>query len=710
MGETASRASSEPAGGGGAVSLPVLASPTIRPSRSGRRRAIVLAAVQIAMILHLVMWLLSRRYGWFGGYTTTPIEPSESMEFVKHGVVNAGLIFFAIAILSTLVLGRWFCGWGCHLVMLQDLCGWIMRRCGVRPRPFRSRLLVYVPLILALYMFIWPAVYRWGHALGRSLGWIETTIPPWQLGWELTTTEFWRTFPGVLVAIPFLGICGFATVYFLGSKGFCTYGCPYGGFFAPVDRLSPARIRVTDACEHCGHCTAVCTSNVRVHDEVKRYGMVVDSGCMKCLDCVSVCPNDALYFGFGAPALGARPSEKAPDRRPDLSWPEEIAFAAVFGLSFFAVRGVYGLVPMLMAAGVAGCVTFLAWKGWRLVRDRDVSFARSRLKHRGRLTGRGMVFAATALLALAFTVHSGVVSGARRLAQHHDDRVVVGRSAVLDDPAYAPDPDTRRHAGRALGLYRLASGFDVGGVGFPAPWQADIDMRRAWLHATAGDLEAAERVLAAAIERDGPSDRFCANLGDVIRARGDVERVAAYYREQLLAREAMPRTLDGFVRWSVAAGDTAGALDLVAQRQERFPDDAPTLGWLALLQLETGRTEEGIATLREAADRNPDDVGTRRTLAVALGDAGRFAEALEAVQSAIALTPRDPGLHLLAARIVVQLGDAELAARALRRAVELAPDDPEVRFEAAGLFQRIGLPEEAASNLQRAQALRGGDG
>ena len=117
------------------------------------------------------------------------------------------------------------------------------------------------------------------------------------------TTNFWQTFPSVAVAIPFLFICGFMTVYFLGQKGFCTYACPYGGFFGLADKFSPGKIRVTDACNQCGHCTATCTSNVLVHAEVKQYGMVVDPGCMKCMDCISVCPNDALYFGFGKPTI-----------------------------------------------------------------------------------------------------------------------------------------------------------------------------------------------------------------------------------------------------------------------------------------------------------------------------------------------------------------------------------------------------------------------
>ena len=140
------------------------------------------------------------------------------------------------------------------------------------------------------------------------------------------------------------------TVYFLGSKGFCTYACPYGGFFALADKVAPGKIRVTDACNQCGHCTAVCTSNVMVHAEVKAYGMVVDPGCMKCMDCVSVCPNDALYFGFGRPVDRRAPRPAPKHYSADLARGSSLALA-VFAVSFWAVWDVYQLVPMLMALG-----------------------------------------------------------------------------------------------------------------------------------------------------------------------------------------------------------------------------------------------------------------------------------------------------------------------------------------------------------------------
>ena len=238
-------------------------------SRRGKARALVLAGVWAFMALHVVQWLAM-------GSTLAPIEPSESMATVKDGIVTVGAIFFGAALLSTALLGRWFCGWGCHWVAVQDATAWALARAGIRPKPFRSRLLAWMPLALALYMFAWPLFYRFALApfVQPDLRWPGFSM-------HVTTQDFWATFPGLAMGIPFVLVSGVLVVWMLGTKGYCTYGCPYGGLFAPVDELAPMRIVVDhDKCHQCGRCTAVCTSNVRVHEEIRDFGMVVDAGCI----------------------------------------------------------------------------------------------------------------------------------------------------------------------------------------------------------------------------------------------------------------------------------------------------------------------------------------------------------------------------------------------------------------------------------------------
>jgi hypothetical protein len=216
-----------------------------------------------------------------------------------------------------------------------------MRRAGIRPRPVRSRLLVWMPLGIAVYMFAWPSLKR--AALPALEAWLPALAarlhppPPFPgLTLALTTDAFWETFPPLWVAVPFLAVCGFAAVYLLGAKGFCTYGCPYGAIFGAVDRVAPGRIRVTDACTPCGHRTGGCTSTDRGHSEGRDPGMVTDPGGMMCLDCVSVGPTAALYFGCGPPPpRGGSPprgggARARPKRHWDLTGPEEIAAAAGF--------------------------------------------------------------------------------------------------------------------------------------------------------------------------------------------------------------------------------------------------------------------------------------------------------------------------------------------------------------------------------------------
>ena len=94
-----------------------------------RWRFAVLIFIQVLIIAHVVQWLIM-------GTTVAPIEPSESIKTVQTGVITVGFIFFVVAIGSTMILGRFFCGWGCHIMLLQDWCGRLLDKVNIRPRPF----------------------------------------------------------------------------------------------------------------------------------------------------------------------------------------------------------------------------------------------------------------------------------------------------------------------------------------------------------------------------------------------------------------------------------------------------------------------------------------------------------------------------------------------------------------------------------------------
>ena len=564
---------------------PKVAGP-IKRSRMGRRRALVLGAVHVAVLAHVLHWKLT-------GRTLSPVEPSESMRTLEFGEVNAGALFFVLAILSTAIFGRFFCGWGCHVVALQDLCGWLMRKLGVRPRPFRSRILIWAPLVLAIYMFAWPSVSRAAASLLPPLAtWLRPPPPFPGFSNHLVTANFWATFPGVAIAIPFFFVCGFAVVYLLGAKGFCTYGCPYGAVFGSADAVSPGRIRVTDACDQCGHCTATCTSNVRVHEEVREFGMVVNPGCMKCLDCVSVCPKDALYWGFGNPATSkGAPKTGRIDRRFDLDVAGEVGVATTFLLAFLAWRSAYGLVPLLMAMGIALCVAHLAWTAVRLLRREDVSIQNLELSRGGKRRPAGAAVLGLGLVVLALTAQSGVVALAHAFARHYDAQVDVSRDAVLSGREPEPPARVRAAAERAASFYRLADGIGHGGVGLTGT--KENAARRAWLALVLGDPAEAEAHLARAVEakpvpREARVDmaRVRALAGRQDQALSELHALVAEDPADVAAHRALADILE-------KKGDADAAVAELIIVVNLAPADQAARARLASLLEQLGRPDEG---------------------------------------------------------------------------------------------------------------------
>lgn len=609
--------------------LPVLpnnenTSAKVPHSKVSRWRAAALILLTALMVAHFVQWQIS-------GSTVSPIEPSEAMQTLSRGAINAGFIFFALAILSTLILGRWICGWACHVVALQDLAAWMLKKIGIKPRPFRSRLLMWVPLLAALYMFGLPVLNRF---LAPPQG--EGVIP--QFTNHIVTQDFWSTFPTLAVAVPFLFICGFVTVYFLGSKGFCTYACPYGGFFAVADKVAVGRIRVTDACDQCGLCTAACTSNVIVHAEVREHGMVVDPGCMKCMDCVSVCPTNALYYGFGKPSLGTANKVK---KTYSLTWPEEIGAAVVFLLSLYAVWDTYQLIPMLLALALAGITTFVAWRTYRLFVSNDLSLYQFNLKNGGKVTRAGSIFLVLSLVWLGLTAHSGWIryhewQGANAFeAIHLPDEVALAQA----NPAQWLSPADKQNiaAGRTHFSTARNNGLFT---------NVQALSKLAWLEYLGGDAAKATETLADASAHE----------------RGAAKALADYYRGAILNR----------------TGKHAEAITSLDAALKERPDLTLALEQKGEALWSLGRQKDAFDTWSQAVRENPNLPLATSFLAAAAKAAGDDALAANFQARADQLTPNDPLFHWMLGMRLKGAGMDDLADKHFDRAIEMNP-----RFKAA---------------------------
>lgn len=374
-----------------------LIDPQARRLRNSRRRALVLVLVQVLLLAHIAHWLLT-------GSSLAPLEPSEASRFAREKVINPGLIVLGVAIASTLLFGRFFCGWACHFLAVQDACAWVLRRLKVRVRPLRSRALRIVPIMAFVWMFLVPLYSR------ISSGGVQHASSEW------VTESFWKTFPGPTISVITFLIAGCYVVYLLGNKAFCNYACPYGAILGASDSFSVGRIVVDpNLCNSCMACTKACSSDVIVHQEIKEFGAVVDNKCMKTLDCVASCPNQALSFQLSTPTvLRSSSTPNAPQRHP-LSLSEELVLALGFCFGFFATHDLFGAVPFLLALGFG----LVAAHSALALKKKNLSMKRSKVKYTAHL------------LAIVFFAHSGLVQSQALMRDHYFNQTFDMRMSYL---------------------------------------------------------------------------------------------------------------------------------------------------------------------------------------------------------------------------------------------------------------------------------------
>ncbi len=557
-----------------------------RPKRYSRWRVGTLTLVYLLMGLHFAHWKIA-------GQTLAPLELNEVMHTLELGIVTAGFIFMSVAVVSVLIFGRFFCSWGCHILALEDLSAWLLGKVGIRPKPVRARVLLLVPILAVLYMFVWPQIKRLIEGRPLPTLHIADETSAWA---SFMTDDFTRNLPGPGVTIFTFIVVGFIIIYFLGSRSFCRYACPYGAVFALADRVAPGRIVARGDCTSCGLCTAQCQSNIRVHEELTVYGKVVSPSCLKDLDCVAACPEDNIAFGFTRPAgfLSWKKPDGIKQPRYDFTLAEEMLMVAVFLVTLLVYRGLYGLIPFLLTLALGGILAYGAVLTVRLVRREHVRLNNFQLKRAGRVSRIGLAFAGLAVATLALTAHSAFI-------RSHEYR---GWQAAEVSRDHHQSPADRRDALESAILHLSAARRQ----GIYTPPELDGTLQTlhgtlAQLLAISGDLEGAIEALEAGIEDYPDAPLLHYNLGVMFATVGRMDEAADEY-------------------------ETTIRLD---------PDDAHAHNNLGFLFLAQERVEDAQRSFLTATELDPDFANAHYNLARALALRGQSEEALAHLRRAAEL-------------------------------------------------------------------------
>ncbi|WKZ66799.1 MAG: tetratricopeptide repeat protein [Flavobacteriales bacterium] len=633
-----------------------------------RWRVAALVGVHLLFIAHFVHWKLK-------GRTLAPLEFNEVLYTIHQGIVTAGFILMALVMAGTLLFGRFFCSWGCHILALQDAAGWILDKLRIKRQPIRSRTLIWVPLGVMFYLFIWPQLLQAWHGVEQqAVHVVEAGGSRWS---SFTTDDLWRNLPPPGVAVFTFFVCGFVIVYLLGSRGFCFQACPYGALFGLADQLAPGRIVLTKDCSQCGLCTKACSSDILVHRELALHGMVTNPRCLKDLDCVSACPEQAVRYGFRMPPLFRKGHPMgAYGGRFSNTLGEDVFLAVAFIAAMPVYRGLYDAVPFLLAVALSLCTAWLLVLGWRLVRRGAVQFRGITLKMDRRLRPAGRFVAAAVVLAAFFLGHSAWV-------QFH---TLQGKRLFV------------RAGGRAAGeaeLQRAIVHYETAlRIGLVAPIDRRFEL--ASLLQQRGDARRSAELLAAILREDPGHAEARFRLGELLMAGGDRDAALRLWAENLsrgtdhsgtrsrpmLARSAMAlgAALEGM-------NDSEGARSAFARGLERVPGDPELLIASGALAHRTGRIDEAIRWFEDALRNGGQEDMLRNNLGALYLQQGRHDRAQPHLERLIALRPSDARPRYILGVLHARSGRTRNAEEQLLAAARLAPGDARIQQALAMLNQ-----------------------
>ncbi|MCP4938712.1 MAG: hypothetical protein GY921_05965, partial [Phycisphaeraceae bacterium] len=318
------------------------------------------------------------------------------------------------------------------------------------------------------------------------------------------------------------------------------------------------------------------------------------------------------------------------------------------------------------------CGTWIVWKAWRVLRDRNASLHRTPLKRDGRLRPAGGGLLLFAGLLLVFSGWLGTANIAAAMAFRYDDRVIIPPSIVFSEGYVVPESDMMSDAEASLEWYDRAAFVGDGGWSPIPAYREMISVRKAWLLSAMGRFDDAAAELDDTVDRLGMTEDLAMGRSRLLRVQ-DPRVVDGWYGEVLDEHPSWMRLRDERVMWRYEQLSTESAIEEARAGVEAMPDELLPLRRLAVLLVDHGGPEEW----RESAEI------TERTLLI---------------------EPENPNALRALALARAKSGDLESAEVAMRAAVELVPTDWQLRHQfALLLFERRSMP---AAEAALAESLR----
>ena len=218
-------------------------------------------------------------------------SPALMTQGTASRVATFSLFTWTAIFLSSVFLGRAFCGYACPFNGLQTLWERVSDKPNKRVRGVR-----------------WIKYVIWGFWAGAVVAFAVATG-----GWQKIDLLYMtpnvisiEALPNHIVYYTLVGITLVPTL--MGKRGFCHYFCPFGVWGIVGTRIGRTlhlpmlHLRGdANACTDCRKCESNCPMSLPVSSMVKK-GDAFNTECTLCGTCVDGCKTGGIRYAFGRPA------------------------------------------------------------------------------------------------------------------------------------------------------------------------------------------------------------------------------------------------------------------------------------------------------------------------------------------------------------------------------------------------------------------------
>lgn len=218
------------------------------------------------------------------------LSPVLIIQGAVKGVAVGSLIIFTLQFISSLFLGRGFCGWACPAGGLQECCTLAVDKKAAGGKFDLIKYIIWVPWVLTIIL------------LAIKAGGFSSIDFFYQIDGGISVSDKY----GYIIYYFFVGLIVLLALT-SGKRAFCHYVCwmaPFmviGSKIKSVIPIPSLQIRsVSNNCNSCKSCDRKCPMSLPVSTMVNQ-DLMENSECILCGQCVDTCTKGAVKFFVGFP-------------------------------------------------------------------------------------------------------------------------------------------------------------------------------------------------------------------------------------------------------------------------------------------------------------------------------------------------------------------------------------------------------------------------